>query len=88
MALPLLEQQLDNIDFAGGRFRQRNLVRLRRAGGGFANSQSPSLANWNDMRNGAIAIMDCDRFTALYDPEKLAEPGFELGNANLFHDHI
>jgi hypothetical protein len=24
----------------------------------------------------------------LYDPEKLAEPGFELGNANLFHDHI
>jgi hypothetical protein len=88
MALPLLKQQLDDIDFAGSRFRQRDLVWLRRAVGGFPNSQSRPLADWDDMRDGAIAIMDSDRFATLNDPEKLAQPGFELRDANLFHDHI
>jgi hypothetical protein len=40
------------------------------------------------VRNGAIAIVDRNRFPVLDDAKKLAQPGLELCNANLLHDYI
>jgi hypothetical protein len=88
VALPLLEQQLDDIDSMGHRLWQRDLVRLLRTGGRLADAQSRPFAYRNDVRNGAIAIKDRNRFSILDDAKKLAQPGLELRNANLFHDYI
>ena len=80
MALPLLEQQFHHVDLLGDRLRQQDLVRLRCIGSWFADPQSRSFENWNNVRNLPIAIKGCDRLPALNDTEKFAQSGFELGN--------
>jgi hypothetical protein len=88
MALPLFEQQLHDVDFRRCGLGQRDPVRFRRTGRGLSNSQTRALANWNNVRNGPVAIMDRHRLSALDDPEEFAQPRFQLGNANLLHDYM
>ena len=84
-ALPLLEQQVHDIDAEFQRLWQGNAVGRRRAGRRPANLER-SVPDWDDMRDRSLAIKHGDGLTAPNRPEVFAKMRFEFRDSDPLHD--
>jgi hypothetical protein len=88
MSLSLLEEQLNDINLQLHRPWQWDLIGRRSTRCRLSNPQASPFPYRYDLRDGGVAIQNSDGFPALYGAEKLAQFGFQFGNAYLFHDYI
>ena len=88
MALPLLEEQFNDIDFQFCRFRQRDFIGGRRIRQRLANAQARTIADGDNLRDCSVPIQNGNGLSALHGAEKFAQLGFQFRYAHLFHDHI
>ena len=87
MSLTFFEEQLHDVDVELHRFRQRDAV-WRGAGRRLSQAKRSSVAYRHDLGNRGVAIEHGNRFAATHRAQVFTEPGFQLGDTDLFHSHI
>jgi len=87
MPLTLLEKELNDVDVQLRRLGQAHTIEGWGTWCGLSDTQGRSIANRNDLSDGCVSIQDRNRFAATDRPQVLAQPGLEISDSHLLHDH-